>query len=361
MSSRNLFVFVCALTTLAIFIACDIGTVEWPTEIPDRIDGLDAKWDTSHNGVLLTWYELDNTRGYQVYRYDESVLPNDSVKLIDFFKDTMYIDKGNFIAGHVYYYKVCAYNGAGRGVMDSLTMKTRPITIPPSKVSNLQAKALSSHEIQTKWDKVEGATDYYIYRSSKDSNNMILVDSVGGGDSSYTDKGLETNTVYYYKVKGKNEGGEGSMSNTAWAKTKLAPPEWVLVEILHNEDNTTVGIVKDTVSIRWTRVDDAIGYEVFFGTGYANETFDFPVAVFEQSDKTVDTLEFRDKRFLPDGLTSKVMLFYKVCAVEKFALPNGESITGNYTENIIGDKSDIDYTSAKDLTKYKGKGFARKK
>jgi hypothetical protein len=65
---------------------------------------------------------------------------------------------------------------------------------------------VNEHEIRLEWDAVLGVYGYKIYRTSSLSNNAntgngeIFLAKLGAEATSYTDKSVETNVKYYYRV-----------------------------------------------------------------------------------------------------------------------------------------------------------------
>lgn len=68
------------------------------------------------------------------------------------------------------------------------------------------------------WEPVEGATKYYVYRSTKKSSGYKKVATVEG--ESYTDKKAKKGTTYYYKVIAVSENTSSAYSNYAKIKSK---------------------------------------------------------------------------------------------------------------------------------------------
>jgi hypothetical protein len=347
---KKIRIFIYATVAAIAFIACDWGTADWPTETPKEVysSSLKVQWDGAAGAIRLEWEGVENARGYEVFRYADGADSPDMT--VSRGTDTVYLDS-KIEAGHTYAYKVRAYNGAGWGGMDSTA--SRGCKVPPSKTQGVKAKGLTSKEIEVSWDAVIGATDFYIYRSqNSDFTKDTCVEVVVGSVLQYVDKGLKANTIYYYKIEASNDGGKGAKSDVASAKTKLAPPAWVFVEILPS----------DEVKISWAPVAGAAGYEVFYESGLTNATFDFPidigkVAKFETS-AAKDTLWTKDLGFTEYGLMKGTEIYYKVCAVETFYDGDSDKINAsgkptNYTKNYTGDMSEI---GAKD-----GDGFAEKK
>jgi fibronectin type 3 domain-containing protein len=213
----------------------------------------------------LTWEPVEDASGYEIYRTGDLDDPLSLITTVRGGSDTSFVDT-DVSAGLGYWYNIRAYNGAGPGEMSDIL--ARPFIVRPGEALNLKAEALSSSEISVSWDEVAGTHSYILYRSkNSDFSDYTIVDDAIPS-LNYKDSGLDPNTVYYYKVRASNPGGEGPLSKAASAKTKLAPPDWVNVEILDARN----------VVISWAPVDGADSYRVFFGSGFSEEPFNYIVA-----------------------------------------------------------------------------------
>jgi hypothetical protein len=90
----------------------------------------------------------------------------------------------------------------------------------PAVPKNVKATAESSSSIKITWSEVSGTyISYNVYRSKSSSGKYEFIDDTYS--TSYTDRGLDSNTTYYYKVSAESLFGEESaQSSYASAKTK---------------------------------------------------------------------------------------------------------------------------------------------
>ncbi len=65
---------------------------------------------------------------------------------------------------------------------------------------NVCASVLSTSSINVSWNNVSGAAYYYVYRSETDESSYTRIAVLSSESSSYTDTGLKSNTLYWYKV-----------------------------------------------------------------------------------------------------------------------------------------------------------------
>ena len=329
MKKNNLFAFVFSAAVIAFFtIACDfrmndVGTQNWPTDKPVAPFMLRAA--NIDEGVRLDWHAPEGgaeIRGYEIYRWEGS-------RLGDIFGDTVVVGNitswvdiaFNLIPGGTYVYEVRSFNGAG---LSEETSNEIQIVVAPSPIQDLRAKALSSREIELNWTYADGAEYYYVYRSkSADTSSFARLDTIIYDNSFIDDdkgKGLEALTTYYYRVRASNlkdgHGGDAPLSNIASARTRLAAPAGIKVEILSDIDPART---KDSVKISWEAVEGAAGYQLLFETGSANATWDLIIS-------SGTNLVYIDTRFVEFGLMSGTTLFYGARAIEKLTPTNADEI-----------------------------------
>lgn len=86
----------------------------------------------------------------------------------------------------------------------------------PSEITNFKVKSNTNSSLKLTWSKVKGADGYKIYRYNYSTKKWQGVKNVSSGETlSWTDSGLNANTVYKYRIKpyrvinGKTKIGEG--------------------------------------------------------------------------------------------------------------------------------------------------------
>lgn len=108
-----------------------------------------------------------------------------------------------------------------------------------------------------KWNKVPYVYGYKIYRLDKSTNTYKHVGTtVGASNTSFTDKGLEVETLYSYKVLafyGTNSGAyNGGESNIVHAATQEK-----------NIDKVSIAKrAKDSLTLEWTPQTEVSGYHI---------------------------------------------------------------------------------------------------
>lgn len=123
---------------------------------------------------------------------------------------------------------------------------------------NIDAASSGLTSIKVKWDKIEGASGYMVYRAASKSGKWSLVKTVTSGDTlSYTNTGRTTGKTYYYKVRAYVKEGSTkyyskySNVDSAYSRPLKVKNLKVKYENLHGVFNLT-----------WGKVSGASGYEI---------------------------------------------------------------------------------------------------
>lgn len=178
--------------------------------------------------LKLSWDKVEGANKYYIYRRDTK---SGSLKLVAktsklYYKDT------NVSKNKTYYYKVRAYQIKNNKVVkksDTSSIVSKAI-VSLAKVKNVKATAVSDSKIKISWDKVSGATRYYLYYATSKNGTYKSIGYVT--KNSYTFSKLNSSTTYYFKVQSAKKLDskvyKASYSPIASAKTNSKNGEFIV-------------------------------------------------------------------------------------------------------------------------------------
>ncbi|WP_305146634.1 3D domain-containing protein [Anaerovorax odorimutans] len=117
--------------------------------------------------------------------------------------------------------------------------------------AGVKAKSVGMKTIKIQWKKVEGASGYRVYRSTKKNGKYKKIATVKGGKTSYNNKKRTTGKTYYYKVRAYSGSVQSGYSKTVSAKAR---PVKTVVKAKAGEEKITV---------TWKKISGASGYHVY--------------------------------------------------------------------------------------------------
>lgn len=202
----------------------------------------------------LKWNAVDGATKYEVYR---ATSKNGTYTKMYTTTSTSYTNS-SAVPGTTYYYKVKAicgkssYGNSAYSVVKSITCDCARPTVTVKCNENTGKPVLS-------WKAVDGASKYYIYRSTDGGKTYKYWDSTS--KTSYTNSGAEAGKTYYYKVKavcGKSSYGNSAQSLAKSIVCDCAKP--VL----------SISAVNGKPKLSWNAVDGATKYWVYRSTDGKN-------------------------------------------------------------------------------------------
>ena len=202
----------------------------------------------------LKWNAVDGAAKYEVYR---ATSKNGTYTKMYTTTSTSYTNS-TAVPGTTYYYKVKAicgkssYGNSAYSVVKSITCDCARPTVTVKCNENTGKPVLS-------WKAVDGASKYYIYRSTDGGKTYKYWDSTS--KTSYTNSGAEAGKTYYYMVKavcGKSSYGNSAQSLAKSIVCDCAKP--VL----------SITAVNGKPKLSWNAVDGATKYWVYRSTDGKN-------------------------------------------------------------------------------------------
>lgn len=141
--------------------------------------------------------------------------------------------------------------------------------IEPAAPDTLSAMTFSSTQIDLTWNDNSDDEDGFKIEMSLDGSTFTQIYTVAAGVTSYSDTGLDANTLYYYQVRAYNTAGDSGYSNIANATTTdtgtlqyIANHLIAKESVLRSIPESAIITAKDTLHI------------MYCGTSHSSQTAD---------------------------------------------------------------------------------------
>lgn len=199
------------------------------------------------NGVKVGWYTVDGAESYKIFRRE---IYSDGSKSgwTELYKAsataTTYLDT-TAASGKHYEYTVRAFTAKGASAVCRFA-STWFYTAPTVSVTAVTGG------VNVKWNKIDGANVYNIYRKYNGASSWTYLATVKGDVTSYLDATATSGRNIDYTVKAFGKANQGSSTFTA---KRIA---YVGVPHLTSVANTVGG-----VTVKWNAVQNATGYRVY--------------------------------------------------------------------------------------------------
>ncbi|MGN1316568.1 MAG: hypothetical protein ACI4VW_05830 [Acutalibacteraceae bacterium] len=195
-------------------------------------------------GVKISWSKVSGATGYRVYRKVKGgswvTVKNASAS------ETSYTDT-SAPSGKYLYYTVRGINGSSASAYD--TQGINYLKTPTVSVKN------TASGVKVSWNKVSGATSYYVYRKAGNATSWSKIATTSG--SSYTDKNVKSGTTYKYCIKAINSS----------VQSKAGSPAYETIKFLSAPTLSSVTSTKSGITVNWKAVTGASGYIVYRDDG----------------------------------------------------------------------------------------------
>lgn len=241
----------------------------------------------------VSWGEVLNATSYNIYRYDDLT---EQYIFVANTKKTSY-DFTGLPAGEEWYITITAYNEI-YGCRSEFSVPVKAYT-RPEKLADFTFTGNTATNITLKWNDVESATGYLIYRAVEGGEYTLA----GMTDKKqFTDSGLSAGKTYTYKVVTYSL----VVSNTGEESAALS------MTTLPSAPTIKVKGGTERTRISWSAVTGASGYTI-----YAEQDGQYiPLIVLADSAAT---------SYIHTGLTNGTEYKYKVTAYRTFEGINYES------------------------------------
>jgi hypothetical protein len=129
----------------------------------------------------------------------------------------------------------------------------------PAAPTGLTATAAAG-SVRVAWTAVAGATKYDVHRATQSSGTYTRVTSPSVTATSWTDAAVTAGATYWYEVTAVGTGGESGVSAAASATVPSGTP---IGTVPAAPANLTAAVASDAVSLSWSAVFGATGYDVW--------------------------------------------------------------------------------------------------
>ena len=233
------------------------------TSAPIAPTGL-AVAGVAHQSVTLNWSAAAAANFYSVWR---STLVNSgggssnvlsTILLNNAVTNTTYTDNSP-TDGSIYRYFVTA-TGAGGTSTNSAPVVAVPLpTTPATLPASLTGSFVQTSNITLNWLPVPGAVGYIISRATSAAGPYTFLQSVT--ETTYTDTGLNTNVIYYYRVAAMNAAGVSANAADLVNSQQIFPA------------SLTATPTNTQIILSWPATTGATNYTLKRGTSSGGETY----------------------------------------------------------------------------------------
>ena len=205
---------------------------------------------STNKGITVKWNAIKGATSYYVYR----AKTGGKLSKIATVTGKSYTDK-SAVYGTTYDYVIYAVSKTSAGTFKSAksavsTVKSKYVITPT--ITSLKMKKVGSVEI--KWDKISGATSYYVYRSTSSGSGYKKIATAT--KASYIDAKAKTGTKYYYKI----------VAVTSGKKSAYSPYKSITSTLLATTFKSA-SVTSKTIKLNWNKVSEADGYYVYRKNG----------------------------------------------------------------------------------------------
>ncbi len=160
-----------------------------------------GKIANKESGVKVTWTAVSGATGYRIYRKTGSGSWT-KVKTISKGTTTSWVDdEDDLTSGTTYTYTVKAYVKQD-GVTTWSSYDKTGLTIKWLEAPDLDDAKNAASSVTVNWEKVKGASGYYIYRKAGNATSWTKVGTVKSGSTlKWSDTDVSNGTMYTYTVK----------------------------------------------------------------------------------------------------------------------------------------------------------------
>lgn len=207
-----------------------------------------------YNTISIEWTKVEGATGYDIYRKTTGTYSK--IGTVDKQSTVTFKDE-KAVTGVRYQYTVRAcYNKDGIKRVSTYENYIHG-TAYPSNPNLTSVTSVEYNAIELKWDKVDGANGYKIYRKLPSDKNYKELITLYEQTDKYTDQTVTCGTTYQYIIKSfRYENGKTYTSGNNSAGSCKAVPPVVKVKVASTGYNS--------LNVSWEKVNGATGYRIYF-------------------------------------------------------------------------------------------------
>lgn len=207
-----------------------------------------------YNTISIEWTKVEGATGYDIYRKTTGTYSK--IGTVDKQSTVTFKDE-KAVTGVRYQYTVRAYYNKN-GIKKVSTYENYIHgTAYPSNPNLTSVTSVEYNAIELKWDKVDGANGYKIYRKLPSDKNYKELITLYGQTDKYTDQTVTCGTTYQYIIRSfRYENGKTYTSGNNSAVSCKAVPPVVKVKVASTGYNS--------LNVSWEKVNGATGYRIYF-------------------------------------------------------------------------------------------------
>ena len=285
--------------------------------------------------ITVRWGEVSGANGYRVYRKTGTSGSWERLKDISGGSKTSYTDK-TAAEGNTYIYTVRAYIKAdGKTVWSSYLKKGISVTIP--KAPRLTSATASKSGITVKWEAVDQADGYRIYRKAGSSGWKLLT-TQASDKLSVVDKDAASGEIYTYTVRAYTKSGSKQVLSTYDKKGVKAvgymnaPEEMILAADFCYKDDPNLS----DLYLLWTKVENADGYIIYYKEADSTSSWT------RLEKLTADDAELDDETcciFIEEFDMRDEYLF----TIRPYKMMDGKEVKGAYDKKGVNSKDAVNF------------------
>ena len=155
--------------------------------------------NSTNTAISVSWTQSPGANGYKVYR---ATSKNGTYKLVTTVGKTLKYTNKKLTMGKTYYYKVKAIYKSGKKSYSSSYSAIMSIKVGPKYPASFKAAKASTNGVALTWSANSSASGYVIYYSTSVAGEYKWLTKISKNSTvSYTHKNLDTDTVYFYKIR----------------------------------------------------------------------------------------------------------------------------------------------------------------